>query len=124
MDKFRSIRSSATARVHPRSAFNVFDLLISAGRSMFGEPLWKRREALAKLLRPVSKKSAVIELSQAVVASAQEMTRAITELGLEGIMAKRQGSLYELGKRGSNIKSTKARSLSLVATLQAIPSTR
>ena len=49
--------------------------------------------------RPVRKKSSAIELSQTVTAPAHEMIRAITELGLEGIIAKRQDSLYEPGKR-------------------------
>ena len=79
--------------------FYVFDLLIIAGRSMLHEPLLKRREALSDLLAPVRKKSSAIELSQTVTASAQDMIRAITELGLEGIIAKRQDSFYEPGKR-------------------------
>ena len=87
--------------------FYVFDLLILAGRSMLGEPLWKRREALANLLRPVHKKPSAIELSQTLIAPANDMIRAITELGLEGIMAKRQDSLYEPRKRtGAWVKIT------------------
>ncbi len=106
--------------------FYVFDLLILRGRSMLGEPLWKRRESLSKLLGPISKKSSEIELSQTVITPAHEMIRAITELGLEGIMGKRQDSLYEPGKHSGawvNIKLTKARSSSLAATHPAIPST-
>ena len=79
--------------------FYVFDLLILRGRSMLHEPLLKRRDALTDLLRPVRKKSSAIDLSQTVTASANDMIRAITELGLEGIIAKRQDSLYESGKR-------------------------
>ena len=66
---------------------------------MLHEPLLRRRDALTDLLRPVRKKSSVIELSQTVNAPASEMIRAITELGLEGIVAKRQDSPYESGKR-------------------------
>ena len=66
---------------------------------MLHEPLLKRRDALTDLLRPVRKKPTVIELSQTVTARADDMIRAVTELGLEGIIAKRQDSLYEPGKR-------------------------
>ena len=66
---------------------------------MLHEPLLKRRDALTDLLGPVRKKPSAIELSQTVTASANDMIRAITELGLEGIIAKRQDSLYEPGKR-------------------------
>jgi DNA ligase D-like protein (predicted ligase) len=79
--------------------FYVFDLLILRGRSMLHEPLLKRRGALTELLGPVRKKSSAVDLSQTVSVSAQEMIRAVTELGFEGIMAKRQDSLYEPGKR-------------------------
>ena len=79
--------------------FYVFDLLILRGRSMLHEPLLKRREALSDLLGPVRKKSSAIDLSQTVSASAKDMIRAVTELGLEGIIAKRQDSFYEPGKR-------------------------
>ena len=79
--------------------FYVFDLLILGGRSLLHEPLLKRRGALTELLGPVRKKSSAVELSQTVIASAQDMIRAITELGLEGIIAKRQDSFYEPGKR-------------------------
>jgi bifunctional non-homologous end joining protein LigD len=66
------------------------------------EPLLKRRDALTDLLRPVRKNSPVIELSQTVNAPASEMIRAITGLKLEGIVAKRQDSLYESGKRSES----------------------
>ena len=79
--------------------FYVFDLLVLAGRSMLHEPLLKRREALSDLLAPVRKKTSAIDLSQTMTASAQDMIRAITDLRLEGIIAKHQDSIYESGKR-------------------------
>ncbi|MGZ8453077.1 MAG: ATP-dependent DNA ligase [Candidatus Binatia bacterium] len=79
--------------------FYVFDVLILRGRTMLHEPVLKRRDALTELLAAVGKKSSAVDLSQTVTASAQDMIRAITEIGLEGIIAKRQDSLYESGKR-------------------------
>ena len=54
---------------------------------MLHEPLLKRREALSDLLAPVRKKSSAVDLSQTVTASATDMIKAVTELGLEGIIA-------------------------------------
>ena len=92
-----------TLQRHPSEAsairFYVFDLLSLRGRSMLHEPLLKRREALSDLLRPVRKKPSAIDLSQTVIAPANEMIRAVTELGLEGIIAKHQDSIYKPGKR-------------------------
>ena len=79
--------------------FYGFDLLSLRGRSMLQEPLSIRREALTNLLAPIRKNSSAIDLSQTVTASATDMIRAITELGLEGIVGKRQHSFYEPGKR-------------------------
>ena len=66
---------------------------------MLHEPLLKRCEALSDLLEAVRKKPSPIDLSQTVTASANDMIRAITDLGLEGIIAKQRDSLYEPGKR-------------------------
>ena len=43
--------------------FYVFDLLIVAGRKHARRAIVETRDALTKLLRPISKKSSVIELS-------------------------------------------------------------
>jgi len=79
--------------------FYVFDILIRAGRNMLHEPLLKRRDALTHALRLVRKASSVVDLSQAVTAPAADLISAVTELGLEGIVAKRHDSAYEPGQR-------------------------
>jgi ATP-dependent DNA ligase len=89
--------------------FYVFDLLILRGHSILHESLLKRRDALTDLLRPVRKKSSVVDLSQTVTAPAQDMIGATTELGLEGIIAKRQDSLYEPCKRSGACSSRAGR---------------
>ena len=115
-------RSQASA-----TRFYVFDILLGAGRKMLNEPLLKRRDSLTRALRLVRKASSVVELSQTVTAPAAELIRAVRELGLEGIIAKRHDSAYEPGSapaHGSNTRSTKARNLSSAAIRQAIRSTR
>jgi bifunctional non-homologous end joining protein LigD len=79
--------------------FYAFDILIRAGRNMLHQPLLKRRDALTQALRLVRKASSVVDLSQTVTAPAADLIRAVTELGLEGVIAKRHESTYESGRR-------------------------
>ena len=62
-------------------------------------PLTKRRDALTDVIRRIAKASPAVQLSQTVATSAADMIRAVSELGLEGIVAKRRDSVYEPGKR-------------------------
>ena len=85
---------------HSRSGaqlqYYAFDILIHRGRSVMGLPLEKRREllteALAKLEYPVL-------LSSPLEGSPAELIRVAKKLELEGLIAKRKGSLYESGRR-------------------------
>ena len=79
--------------------FYVFDLLIYRGRSMLGKELSERRELLAEVLRPLGDS---VGLSESFEAEPAELLRLATELGLEGIVAKRKRSLYEPGKRSGD----------------------
>jgi DNA ligase D-like protein (predicted ligase) len=76
--------------------FYAFDVLIHRGRNALRLPLEERREllsnALAKVQYPVLR-------STAFNAKPADLIRAAKELELEGIIAKRKGSLYEPGKR-------------------------
>jgi bifunctional non-homologous end joining protein LigD len=75
----------------------VFDLVKLAGRSLVGEPLVKRREALSQLLTETRPKQ--LAVSEAVVASGQEFFDQVMAQGHEGVMAKRLDSRYLAGKR-------------------------
>ena len=93
----------------------VFDLLILGGRYMLRDALRQRREALDDVVRVVQKKATAVELSQSVSAPAQDMIRAIMDLRLEGVIAKRQDPFYESGKRsGAWVKYKVNRSQELV----------
>ncbi|HET7005140.1 MAG TPA: non-homologous end-joining DNA ligase [Candidatus Binatia bacterium] len=74
----------------------AFDILVYRGRSVLGLPLETRQEllveALAKVDYPVLR-SAQIDAQPA------DLIRAAKELELEGIVAKRKGSIYEPGRR-------------------------
>ena len=91
---------SFNALQHSRSGahlqFYAFDLLVDRGESTLRLPLEKRRErleaALAKVEYPVIQ-------SSPFDAKPADLIRAAHELGMEGVVAKRKGSLYEPGRR-------------------------
>jgi ATP-dependent DNA ligase len=76
--------------------FYAFDILFHRGRSVLRLPLEERRELLTQALRKVQ--YPVIR-STPFDAKPAELIRAAKELELEGIIAKRKGSLYEPGRR-------------------------
>ncbi|MFT3830794.1 MAG: non-homologous end-joining DNA ligase [Opitutaceae bacterium] len=80
----------------PRIVFYVFDLLGLGGRSLLTEPLERRQAELAALLQdappPLQLSPIFDEPPAALLAAARRQ-------GLEGIVAKRPGSLYEVGRR-------------------------
>jgi bifunctional non-homologous end joining protein LigD len=79
--------------------FYAFDALIIGGRSLLGLPLEQRRAALRDALPQERDSASVLALSESFDAPPAELTRAIKEFGLEGIVAKRKDSPYEPGKR-------------------------
>jgi bifunctional non-homologous end joining protein LigD len=82
------------ARAHIQ--FYAFDVLIHRGRKVTALPLEDRRASLAEALRKVD--YPVIR-SIPFDAKPAELIRAATELEVEGIIAKRKGSIYEPGRR-------------------------
>lgn len=80
----------------PRIVFYIFDVVQLAGRSLLAEPLEVRQRELAELLwevPPPLQRSPVFDEPPA------ELLAAARRQGLEGIVAKRLGSLYEVGRR-------------------------
>jgi bifunctional non-homologous end joining protein LigD len=75
--------------------YYVFDLLHFEGHDLTGLPLLKRKDLLKKVL-PFSSK---IKLSDHVVKDGALFFNVVKEKGLEGIIAKRAHSVYQMGKR-------------------------
>jgi DNA ligase D-like protein (predicted ligase) len=78
-----------------RIRYFVFDLLILSGRDLTNLPLSERR----KLLATIKIRSSWIKLSEQFDISANQILATVREQGLEGVVAKRNSSLYEAGKR-------------------------
>ncbi|MGH2749682.1 MAG: non-homologous end-joining DNA ligase [Actinomycetota bacterium] len=76
-------------------SYIAFDLLYLDGRSVVGEPLERRRTLLEELVVP----SGRIQVSQAVPGEGKALSDAARAQNLEGIVAKRLGSPYRVGKR-------------------------
>ncbi|MEE9299220.1 MAG: non-homologous end-joining DNA ligase [Acidimicrobiia bacterium] len=88
--------SPAVAAAHPVSLV-VFDVLHRGGRALVGEPLEARLQELAALdlVDPLAR-------TDPVEAAGLELWQAVIERDLEGMVAKRRGSLYRPGVRSED----------------------
>jgi bifunctional non-homologous end joining protein LigD len=86
---------SAMQQGSTRLAYEVFDVLEADGEPVVGLPLAERRARLEKLLAP----NPVVQLSGSFE-DGEALLEAATELGLEGVMAKRASARYYAGGRG------------------------
>src|SRR6266849_6581442 len=77
-----------------RIRYFVFDVLVLNGRDLTSLPLIERR----KLLAGIKIRSSWIRVSEQFDISADQMLAAVRQQQLEGVVAKRQDSLYEAGK--------------------------
>jgi len=75
--------------------YYVFDLLWLEGKDLTGLPLHERR----KLLEGIVPADGLVRYSESFAASGTEFYAAAQKMGLEGIMAKKTGSLYTPGMR-------------------------
>jgi bifunctional non-homologous end joining protein LigD len=86
--------------LHHRSAkpaairYFAFDLLHLNGNDLQAETLEARRAALQKVLA-----GSDVQFSEELPGTADDVIQAVTDVGLEGIVAKRRDSRYESGKR-------------------------
>jgi len=107
INRMRQTAEGAIARArakHPAVCY-VFDCLYLDGRPLVNEPIERRREWLADAI----KRDSSYRVSQ-TVDDGEELFAAAREAGLEGIMAKRAGSLYTPGRRNDAWLKVKTRS--------------
>lgn len=91
---FQLLQNSGSAR--PALYFYAFDLLHRDGEDLHRAPIEQRREKLSELLATPTDP---LRLSPLLQAPAGEILEAVGKLGLEGVVGKRSGSLYEPGER-------------------------
>ncbi len=94
--KFQLLQGSESETTCPPLFYYLFDLLQLNGRSFLQEPIEVRREALQKLLKSAPE---ALRLSPTFDEKPGVLLEAVRQQGLEGIVGKRRGSLYEPGRR-------------------------
>ena len=83
------------SRIH----YFVFDLLVYNNRDLTQLPLIERRQIMKSVLKLESPR---IRITDYFEASAEDMLSAARGQGLEGVIAKRRDSRYEVGKRSGS----------------------
>jgi bifunctional non-homologous end joining protein LigD len=83
-------------------SFMAFDLLSLGGKSLRAEPLHKRKEALATLLKGVK---GALRYSDHVEGDGERMRAKACAMGLEGIISKRRDAAYRSGRSRIWVKS-------------------
>src|SRR5436853_5460642 len=83
-------------RSKPPLLYYVFDLLNLDGKDLTGLPLGQRKVMAESL---VSNVSPAIRFSASIKAESEALIREMQTRGLEGLIAKRKDSKYEIGRR-------------------------
>lgn len=94
--RFQLLQGRSVPGARPNIVYYVFDLLHLDGRSLLQAPIEERQEALQSLIgenQPALRFSPVFDLAP------EKLLAAVRQQGLEGIIAKRPGSLYEPDRR-------------------------
>lgn len=99
ISRFQLLQQRELSASRPPISYYVFDLLEVNGRSLRDETIEVRRAALEELL-PASHD--VLRLSPIFRTAPAELLAQVRKLGLEGIVAKAGGSVYEVGRRSGS----------------------
>jgi DNA ligase D-like protein (predicted ligase) len=93
---FQLLQAHDMGQERPPILFYAFDLLQLNGKDMKKLPLEKRKATLQQLLE---KPPSVIRYSASLGNNAKVLVERARQLGLEGLVGKREQSLYEVGAR-------------------------
>lgn len=94
--RFQLLQGHLTPDFTSRLVYYGFDLLSLDGEDLMDRPWEERRARLEKLMR---KMRGSVQLSPVFDVEPAELLKVARAKGLEGIIAKRPGSLYETGRR-------------------------
>jgi bifunctional non-homologous end joining protein LigD len=93
---FQLLQARELSGQRPPIFFYVFDIIQLDGKDLSGVPLL-RRKAMAKSL--LAKLPDTVRFSASIQADSKRVLREMKSRGLEGVIAKRKGSQYEIGRR-------------------------
>lgn len=93
---------TALKRQPGRIALVAFDLLHLDGQDLRDRPLIERRAMLWELVKPAD---GAIQYSPHVEISGKDFYRAVDNMGLEGMVSKRAGSIYRSGRTEAWLKT-------------------
>ncbi len=96
---FQLLQGLETESERPPLVFYVFDLLRAAGRDLRDQPLEARRERLRKIVAGASE---LIKFSADIAGHSNALLTEVRRLGLEGLIGKKEESVYESGRRSRN----------------------
>jgi DNA ligase D-like protein (predicted ligase) len=113
-----ALRRRTAAREHP-ATYVVFDQLYAGFEPCMDEPIEKRRERLRGLVQRAAQPR--LAFSEEVRGTGRAFFDAACRQGLEGIMAKRLGSIYTPGKRSDAWIKIKAQRSILCAVIGYVP---
>jgi len=99
---FQALQHRSLHPDHP-ILFYAFDLLALNGQDVTQKPLTTRRAQLAKIIPSDSG----LRFLQPLPGTAEEIVRAVRDLGLEGVIAKRKNSRYQPGERSADWQKLK-----------------
>ncbi len=93
---FQLLQAFEMGEKRPPIFYYAFDLLRLNGKDLYNLPVEQRKAELEKLLK---EPPGVIRYSASIENASADLLERARELGVEGLIGKRVGSRYELGKR-------------------------
>lgn len=104
---FSDLQQALSDKASERLTFFAFDLVHLDGYNLTKVPLLERKKLLADLLAPVAGPRSAIHFSDHVGGDGMVLYEQAVELGLEGILSKRESSAY-VSERSKSWLKTKA----------------
>ena len=95
---FQLLQARELSGQRPPIFYYVFDMIQLDGKDLTGVPLLKRK-AMAKAL--LANLPDTVRFSASIQADSKRVLKEMKSRGLEGVIAKRKGSNYEIGRRSA-----------------------
>lgn len=93
---FQLLQAFELSQEQPPLFYYVFDLLRLNGKDLRSQPLAERKRQLQSL---VGRESGLVRYSASLTGDVKKLLQQVSRLGLEGLIGKREDSVYESGSR-------------------------